>query len=259
MRAIRFRRSFRGWVSLDQYANSVLKLAATVENLGAAAYLGQAGTIQSPEVLASALAIHAVEGRHAAALNTLLGQSITPDGAFAKPATSTTVLAAVNPQPSKQSPDPMPRVRIAAEVAQLGQKALPICADVSVVEDVQNMIAGTMNHFGHLDVMFNNAGIGGTTPVLDLQAAEWDRYMNLNLKGPVLCSKHIGAEMIKRKQGNIINVSSLFSKMVARYMAAYGATKSALVSFTRTLALESVSFTATRSPAPHASGGRSAG
>jgi ferritin-like protein len=78
-------------------ADSVLKLAGTVENLGAAAYLGQATNIESPEVLASALAIHTVEGRHAAALNTLLGEPITPDGAFAKPADPTTVLDSVTP------------------------------------------------------------------------------------------------------------------------------------------------------------------
>jgi rubrerythrin len=78
-------------------AKSVLELAGTVENLGAAAYLGQAPNIQSPEVLASALAIHSVEGRHAAALNTLLGTSITPDGAFAKPADVQTVLKSVEP------------------------------------------------------------------------------------------------------------------------------------------------------------------
>jgi rubrerythrin len=78
-------------------AKSVLELAGTVENLGAAAYLGQAANIQSPEVLASALAIHSVEGRHAAVLNTLLGESITPDGAFAKPADVKTVLESVEP------------------------------------------------------------------------------------------------------------------------------------------------------------------
>lgn len=78
-------------------AKSVLELAGTVENLGAAAYLGQAANIKSPEVLASALAIHSVEGRHAAALNTLLGASITPDGAFAKPADADTVLKSVEP------------------------------------------------------------------------------------------------------------------------------------------------------------------
>jgi hypothetical protein len=78
-------------------ANSVLALAGTVENLGAAAYLGQAPNIKSPEVLASALAIHSVEGRHASALNTLLGEPITPDGAFAKPAGVSTVLKSVEP------------------------------------------------------------------------------------------------------------------------------------------------------------------
>ena len=78
-------------------AKSVLELAGTVENLGAAAYLGQAANIKSPEVLASALAIHSVEGRHASALNTLLGKSITPDGAFAKPADAKTVLKSVEP------------------------------------------------------------------------------------------------------------------------------------------------------------------
>ena len=78
-------------------AKSVLDLAATVENLGAAAYLGQAGNIKSPDVLASALAIHSVEARHAAALNTLLGESIVPDGAFAKPAGPTEVLDSVQP------------------------------------------------------------------------------------------------------------------------------------------------------------------
>jgi rubrerythrin len=78
-------------------AKSVAELAGTVENLGAAAYLGQAGNIQSPEVLAAALSIHSVEARHAATLNTLLGLSITPDGAFGKPADVATVLKSVEP------------------------------------------------------------------------------------------------------------------------------------------------------------------
>lgn len=78
-------------------AGQVAQLAYTVENLGAAAYLGQAPNIQSPEVLAAALAIHTVEARHAATLGTLVKQSLTPDGAFAKPADMTTVLAAIKP------------------------------------------------------------------------------------------------------------------------------------------------------------------
>jgi rubrerythrin len=76
---------------------AVLKLAATVENLGAAAYLGQAANIQSPDILAAALAIHSVEGRHAAALNVLTGQEPTPDGAFAQGADMQEVLDQVQP------------------------------------------------------------------------------------------------------------------------------------------------------------------
>jgi rubrerythrin len=75
----------------------ILQTAATVENLGAAAYLGQAPRIKSKEVLAAALSIHTVEGRHAAALNQVVGKTIVPDGAFAKPASMAEVLPKVKP------------------------------------------------------------------------------------------------------------------------------------------------------------------
>jgi hypothetical protein len=78
-------------------ASQVAKLAATVENLGAAAYLGQAAAIQSPDVLAAALSIHTIEARHAATLNLVLNMTPTPEGAFAGPATMAQVLAKVKP------------------------------------------------------------------------------------------------------------------------------------------------------------------
>jgi Ferritin-like domain len=78
-------------------AAQVATLAATVENLGAAAYLGQAPLIKSKEILAAALAIHTIEARHAATLNLLTKKTPTPNGAFAKPATMQQVLAAVKP------------------------------------------------------------------------------------------------------------------------------------------------------------------
>jgi rubrerythrin len=80
-----------------QSASQVGLLAYTVENLGASAYLGQAGKIQSPQVLATALSIHSVEARHASTLGTVLKKSVTPEGAFAKPADMSTVLAAIKP------------------------------------------------------------------------------------------------------------------------------------------------------------------
>ena len=75
----------------------VLTTAATVENLGASAYLGAAPHIKSADILAAALTIHSVEGRHAAALNDLLGMDPTPDGAFAKPTAPPEVLKAAMP------------------------------------------------------------------------------------------------------------------------------------------------------------------
>jgi hypothetical protein len=78
-------------------AAQVAKLAASVENLGAAAYLGQAARIQSKEVLAAALSIHTIEARHAATLNLLTKQNPTPNGAFAKPMTMAQVLQVVKP------------------------------------------------------------------------------------------------------------------------------------------------------------------
>ena len=78
-------------------AAATAELAYTVENLGASAYLGQAPLIQSKQVLASALAIHTIEARHAASIGTLVKKPLTPDGAFAKPADMSEVLAAVKP------------------------------------------------------------------------------------------------------------------------------------------------------------------
>ena len=82
---------------LEGGEKKILETAAAVENLGAAAYLGQAGRIRSKDILAAALSIHSVEARHAAALNSVVGRSIVPDGAFAKPASMDEVLPQVKP------------------------------------------------------------------------------------------------------------------------------------------------------------------
>jgi rubrerythrin len=82
---------------LDSGEMMVLETAAAVENLGAAAYLGQAGRIRSKDLLAAALSIHSVEARHAAALNQVVGKTIVPDGAFAQPASMSEVLPQVKP------------------------------------------------------------------------------------------------------------------------------------------------------------------
>lgn len=133
--------------------------------------------------------------------------------------------------------------RVAADVRRAtGRRVIAVAADVTQEVEVKAMTRQVMEEFGQIDILVNNAGIGGITPILDLKEEEWDRYMNLNLKGPVLCAKHVGAEMVKRRRGNIINVSSVYYRVVVRYMGAYAASKTALVSFTRTLALEWIRY-----------------
>lgn len=80
-----------------QDARSALALAGTLENLSAAAYLGQVPKIENTAALTTALTIHTVEGKHAATINTLLGQPIAPEGPFAKPASAKAVLRSVEP------------------------------------------------------------------------------------------------------------------------------------------------------------------
>jgi len=81
---------------LDGNPEKIIQRAAEIEDLGASAYLGQASRIQDKEILASALAIHAVEARHAAVLNLRVGQSFVPDGALASPRTRRDVLERVS-------------------------------------------------------------------------------------------------------------------------------------------------------------------
>ncbi|MGH7962040.1 MAG: SDR family NAD(P)-dependent oxidoreductase, partial [Candidatus Binatia bacterium] len=129
--------------------------------------------------------------------------------------------------------------KVAGDIqAVTGRRAVSVVADVTKEADIAAMVQRVMGAFGKIDILVNNAGIGGVTPILDLKEEDWDRYMNLNLKGPVLCAKHVGAEMVKRKQGNIINISSVYAQIVIRNMSAYASTKAALVQFTRTLAME---------------------
>jgi NAD(P)-dependent dehydrogenase (short-subunit alcohol dehydrogenase family) len=128
--------------------------------------------------------------------------------------------------------------KVAEQIQQQGGEALAVAANITREAEVEKMVQQVLAVFGHIDILVNNAGIGGTTPVLDLDEAEWDRYMAVNLKGPVLCAKYVGREMVKQRQGKIINVASVFSQVTARYMGAYAASKAALVQFTRTLALE---------------------
>jgi len=119
-----------------------------------------------------------------------------------------------------------------------GRRALAIATDVTDEPSIRSMVEQTVGHFGRIDILVNNAGIGDTHAVVEMDAAQWDRVMHVNLRGPMLCCKHVGPHLIAQRSGKVINIGSVMAARVARYMTPYCASKAALVHFTRTLALE---------------------
>lgn len=131
---------------------------------------------------------------------------------------------------------------VAHEVQALGRKACVIPADVTREDDVRLLVRQGVAAFGRIDILVNNAGIGGSRPVVEMDTEEWDRTMAVNVRGPMLCCKHVGPVMVEQRRGKVINVASVLATRVARYMSLYSASKAALVQFTRTLALEWVRY-----------------
>ena len=126
----------------------------------------------------------------------------------------------------------------AAALREHGRRAIGVRADVTDEDSVRAMVAQVVEHFGRIDILVNNAGVGDSYAVVDMDAAHWDRVMNVNLRGPMLCCKHVGPHLIQQRAGKVINVASVMATRVARYMSAYCASKAAIVQLTRTLALE---------------------
>jgi len=126
----------------------------------------------------------------------------------------------------------------ADELRQAGQRVLPVPSDVTDEDSLSTMVRTVLDHFGRIDILVNNAGIEGLGAVVEMDAARWDQVMRVNVRGPMLCCKHVGPHMIARRYGKVINVASVMSTRVARFMAAYTASKGALLQLTRTLALE---------------------
>jgi len=126
----------------------------------------------------------------------------------------------------------------AVELQQYGQRALAVAADVANEESIRRMVEQVIAVFGRIDILVNNAGIEGSGAIVEMDATHWDTVMQVNLRGPMLCCKHVGPHMIQRRCGKVINVASVLASRVARYVAAYAASKAALVQLTRALALE---------------------
>ncbi|MEM0356929.1 MAG: SDR family oxidoreductase [Candidatus Bathyarchaeia archaeon] len=119
-----------------------------------------------------------------------------------------------------------------------GGDAIFIQADVTKAGDVQKMIETTVNRYGRLDILFNNAGVNIMAPITETSEELWDKIININLKGVFLGCKYAVPVMVKQQGGVIINTASTFAWVGALNFSAYCASKGGVLAFTRALALE---------------------
>jgi NAD(P)-dependent dehydrogenase (short-subunit alcohol dehydrogenase family) len=136
------------------------------------------------------------------------------------------------------------RLEIAEETAQeiqkLGVKTIALKVDVSVEEDVEEMVKATVNTFGRLDIMVNNAGIAQWVAAEDMRLEDWNKMISINLTGVFLGCKHAGRVMIPRKQGSIINLTSMSGQIVnsPQKQSHYNSAKGGANLLTKCLAFE---------------------
>jgi NAD(P)-dependent dehydrogenase (short-subunit alcohol dehydrogenase family) len=128
--------------------------------------------------------------------------------------------------------------KTAAEIEEKGRKTLRITSDVSDKSTLQNLLDECVKEFGRVDILVNSAGVTKRTPTLDLPEDEWNWIMETNLTGTLRACQVFGKHMVENGYGRIINIASL-STFVALYeVAAYAASKAAVASLTKSLAIE---------------------
>ena len=131
---------------------------------------------------------------------------------------------------------------VADEIRGLGRRALTFKTDVTHKADVDNMVDKTIAELGDIDVLINNAGIAACVPLLEMEESIWDQVININLKGCYLCSQAVGRNMVQRRKGNIINISSTGGLRALPNFSAYDVTKAGVIMLTRVMARELGSY-----------------
>jgi len=124
------------------------------------------------------------------------------------------------------------------EIEALGRRSLAVATDVGDRASVESLHTAVLAEFGHVDILLNAAGITRRTPTIDVSEKEWDQIFDTNLTGTLRACQVFGRKMIERKSGRIINIASISSGLGFFEVAAYAASKAAVVSLTKTLAVE---------------------
>jgi NAD(P)-dependent dehydrogenase (short-subunit alcohol dehydrogenase family) len=125
-----------------------------------------------------------------------------------------------------------------AELKAQNAEALFVKANITIEEEVQNIFKETLDTFGKVDIVFNNAGIGRVTPTEELSYDEWRNTVNVDLDGVFLVAREAIREMLKTGGGTIVNTASMYGLVGSPGSAAYNAAKGGVINLTRSLALE---------------------
>lgn len=128
--------------------------------------------------------------------------------------------------------------KVAKRISSFNQNYLVMKTNVINKEEVCSMVAMVKDKFNSIDILVNNAGVLLTSPVIDTSEKDWQKVMDVNLKGVFLCSQAVAKEMIKQGSGKIINISSMAGKTGPSGEGAYAASKSAVITLTKTLSRE---------------------
>lgn len=128
--------------------------------------------------------------------------------------------------------------QVVDKIKSMNREAFSIQADVADKTSVKNMVDTAIERLNTIDVLVNNAGIVQSTPLKDLSVDGWERTINVNMKGPFLCSKYVGQHMIERGSGNIVNIASISGLHPEINMGAYSPSKAGLIRLSQVFAIE---------------------
>jgi NAD(P)-dependent dehydrogenase (short-subunit alcohol dehydrogenase family) len=127
---------------------------------------------------------------------------------------------------------------VSEEIEALGRKSLPVTADVADRSSLEQLLKDSVVTFGKVDILVNAAGVTKRAPTLDYPEEDWNRIIETNLTGSLRACQVFGKHMIERRYGRIINIASMGTFLALFEVAAYSASKAALASLTKSLAIE---------------------
>lgn len=124
------------------------------------------------------------------------------------------------------------------EIKEYGVKAVAVQGNVSIEEDVANMVKTIEKEIASIDILVNNAGVTKDNLLIRMKTEEWDEVMDVNLKGTFLCTKAVSRSMMKKRYGKIINITSVVGIMGNAGQGNYSASKAGVIGFTKSMAKE---------------------